>query len=338
MLQGFENYRERKSFIRKIVEITRIRTRCFTLPDAKALNTIEKIWTGDPGSITTLADTSSPTLLSLQAKYRVRGNWELEQEITYLAITLEAYERLVPSTIRSHLKLLEDVKSLRVERFLSCIEKQNQISKTDFFLRCLQRQVLVLHHGSGLKFKPDGRVKCSRGRVSETVSMIYNMYRVGQHKPTQAFIRDFSTTEHITPTPEHALWSKNINGVLVHESGSEICLYVIKGAASDFRENTLLKNLASRFRPDTEVFHACLTTYTGAPLHGSRDTTRKWITKSSLASDTDSLDDFAEWLVSLSKRLGRHEFKEMRNIFPDAAMFEKLRRVRKTHDKYSEMQ
>lgn len=321
MLQGLGDSISREAFASKIDNVVKTRRRCFVLDDARALCTMEQIWTGDS---TYSTSPSHSTLVSLQVRFWVTKEWELVRELNYLAITKEAYNILMKSRKRKELKPSEAYKWGRIsgERLVSFARDQDKTFREDFLLRCLERQVLVLHHTPRIAFRPDARLKGTRGPVSELVSTIYNKHRIGFRKPDEAFIRDIETIENISPTPQHPFWSAYQNGILVSGRMCGLCLYVTNRNVAFDR---FAENLASRFSLDSEVFNACLTSSGGALLRGSfRE--KNWSTQCRIETARGALQDLASWIIK--EKPAKVDLMEMQNDFPDMIMFGKLMKFR----------
>ena len=327
ILQSFTSSRSKDSFISNIGKITQTQTRCFKLDDVRAISSIEQIWTNNSTYPMTL---SYPTLLSMQARFWVTKNWELVRELNYIAITEEALNDLILPWKRNRLGLSKDCKLRRVsmQKLVESMEVEDKIFRKDFFLRCLQRQVLVLHHAPRIAFQHDARLKGTRGPVSELVSYIYNIHRIGYRKPAEAFIRESETIENIPPTPECPPWDTYDNGVLVRGDLDKLCLYVTDKAVAFER---LVENLVSRFALDGEVFNACHASDSGALLYTSSGRGRVWNKTCRLETVPGALETLAKWIVE--KKPKESQLMEMRSIFPDINMFDRLVELRSTYRK-----
>jgi hypothetical protein len=329
ILQSFTSSRSKDSFISKIGKITQTQTRCFRLDDVRALSSIEQIWTNDSTHPMTL---SYPTLVSMQARFWVTSDWELVRELNYFAITEEALNDLISPWKRKKLGISKDCKWRRVsmKKLVESMEVEDKTFRKDFFLRCLQRQVLVLHHAPRIAFRHDARLKGTRGPVSEVVAYIYNIHRIGYRKPAEAFIRESETIENIPPTPECPPWDTNDNGVLVKGSLDKLCLYVTDKAVAFER---LVENLVSRFALDGEVFNACHASNSGALLYPSLGRGRVWNKTCRLETVPGALHTLAKWIVE--KKPKESDLMEMRSTFPDMNMFDRLVNFRSTYRKSS---
>lgn len=159
ILQGLGNLSDQRLYVDKIDKIIEIQRRCFILDDARAIGTMEQIWTGD--SATTL---SHPTLISVQVRFWVTHDWRLVRELNYLTITEEAYSDLLRK--RNKLRIVEAPKWKRIsaQRLVSFVKDKDKEFREDFFIRCLERQVLVLHHSPRMDLRHDARISGKRGR------------------------------------------------------------------------------------------------------------------------------------------------------------------------------
>jgi hypothetical protein len=250
------------------------------------------------------------------------------REITYLAITIDAYKRLIPQSMRR--KLTEKWKTVSAERFVSFMEDIDQTFREDYLLRCLEEQTLILHHAPQLRFQQDARLS-RPGRLRQLVSSTYHMFRIGYIRPQQAFIRETETTENIIPKPEHALWDKHKNGILVRGPPFGLCLYVTTSRA-DFlaHPKEFFKNLASRFTLDEQVFNA-RTAHSAGVYRGSMRKSKDWSQQQHLAADEECLDLLAEWILSIIS--DRKRLERRRDLFPSIDMFEMLVRFIKRYNR-----
>ncbi|KAF1847824.1 uncharacterized protein K460DRAFT_363850 [Cucurbitaria berberidis CBS 394.84] len=321
ILQGFGDSRAETWFMSSIVKIIMTRGRCFMLPNARALSTVEQIWTGDRTYSEILSSTSCPTLVSLQVRFWVGQDWELVRELTYLAITEEAFKDLTSLYKHRELDPPESWKCAPVEQFVSLVDQENRAYRDDFFIRCLERQVLLFRHTPRMEFRYDARLTSSIGPVGQLVSSIYTRYRIGNRKPTEAFIRHCDTTENILPKPGNPLWSANDNGILVSGDSFRLCLYVTNKEQLVFTSSRVVKNLASRFALDEQIFHACLADENGI-LKASQSKRRDWSTQCRLGSDPGGLVDLAMWIIEIRK--SRVQLMEMRSEFSSIDMFDKF--------------
>jgi hypothetical protein len=94
LLQGLGNRRSRESHILEIEKVINTQSRCFMLDDARAIDALEQIWTGDSATAISHLTRSHPTLVSVQVRFWVTQKWRLVRELNYLAITKEAYDDL----------------------------------------------------------------------------------------------------------------------------------------------------------------------------------------------------------------------------------------------------
>jgi hypothetical protein len=263
LLQGLGNSgSSRATHVLEIEKVVETRSRCFILDDARAIGTLEQIWTGDSATALSHPTLSHPTLISVQVRFWVTEFWKLVRELNYLAITKEAYDdlgkRVTQRPARYH-----KWKRISAQQLVSFVKDEDKASREDFFLRCLERQVLVLHHSPRMQLQNDARLNGKRGPVSELVAAIYGMHQIGQRKPNEAFIREVETSEEIPPAAGHAFWSAYENGILATGYFGRLCLFVPNKSVAT---NRLVENLASRFSLDGRIFDPCVTSDSGALL------------------------------------------------------------------------
>ena len=306
ILQGFSEDPAKHEFVSTIFKITETRARCFVLPDTRALQDVEQVWTGNATYSTTLSTTLRSTLVSMEVNFYTKPDHQLVRELTYLAITMEAYEELTTSYYRSKRASLGRWKTISSDRILTFVESEDKTIKDDFLLRCLENQAFVSHHSPKMHFRRDARLKSRAGRVTQLVRDIYHTYRIGLREPTESFIRNFDVTENIAPKPEHPIWSAHTGGVLAKTSEyGKFILYVANKRLFGVSTSWLVKNLASRMSPEAQIFDC------------SQPKGSCWT-----ATDDKTLSRIARWIVS--QRLARDQLVEMRGAFPDAGIFQKL--------------
>lgn len=312
LLQGFSDEKTKNSFVSDICGIVKVRARYFVLPNAQALSIAEQVWTDDSTYCASLHNSTRPTLVSLQVRFWVSESWELMRELTYMAITDEAYDQLLPSEKRQELGLATDWKFVEEGALVNLIERENNKFKDDFFLRCLEQQVLVLHHVPCMKFRPDARFQCSTGRLGKLVSSIYKTYQRGIRRPMEPFIRDIDASENILPGSEHPIWSTNQHGVLVSGGLSGLCLYVTNRyrAKQNNKSSWLFQNLANRLTLNELIFKARIGKTKAGPNYVS------------LGSDHGVLTKLAEWIIS--EQPTRIPMDLLKDDFPDMELFRKL--------------
>lgn len=277
---------------------------------------MERIWTGDSTYSLTV---SHPTLVSIQVRFWATCDFQLVRELNYLAITEEAYSNLHVTRLRKNVgtSRLNNWKPVSVEQLVSFLEVQDKTFKEDFFLRCLESQVLILHHSSHLEFRPDARLKGTQGPIAQLVSRIYEKHRIGQRKPDETFIKETETLENIPPTPKHPIWGANEKGILARSGWSHLCLYVPNSSLA----LNHAENLASRFVLDKKVFHNCETSRSG----GARKLTDSKYGRSL----NKGLRELAMWI--LTEKPQKNQLKEMQSAFPSITNFNKLMEFRHEH-------
>jgi hypothetical protein len=323
LLQGLGNWTSRKSHILEIEKVIKTQSRCFILDDARAIGTLEQIWTGDSATALSHLTLSHPTLISVQVRFWVTQKWRLVRELNYLAITKEAYDDLWK---REMLRPARDHKWKRIsaQRLVSFVRDEDKAFREDFFLRCLERQVLFLHHAPRMQLRYDARLNGKRGPVSELVAAVYNMHQIGQRKPNEAFIREVETSETIPPAPGHAFWSAHENGILaIGNLERRPCLLVPDKSVAF---NRLAENIASRFSLDGQVFDACMTSDSGALRNDSWTRIFYKIPHQVCGIPrplkNEELQKLASWIIE--KKPKRSQLMEMRDAFPDLTLFDQL--------------
>jgi hypothetical protein len=161
ILQSFGN--ARRTWLSRVDKIIKTQTRYFLLEDPRALHIMEQVWTGDSAYSTTLSHMTLPcsTLVSVQVRFWVTGNWELVRELNYFAITEDAYDGLISSRAPEAPVSSKEGKRCRVsvEQLVSFMEAEELTFRGDFFLRCLERQVLFLHLTPRIVSRNDARIQ-----------------------------------------------------------------------------------------------------------------------------------------------------------------------------------